>query len=96
MKTTEEQELELATEFVLANPRAQEFVWWVLAQCGVYNAKPIVNGETGIDIGRRLIGLTIINQINSINPVAYAQMMIDAHGRAETRKIIEDAQTTDE
>ncbi len=85
-KTREEQELDLSTEFVLSEPRAREFLWWVLSQCNVYGAPHVVNGETGIHIGRRIIGVTIIDQLNQINPTAYAQMMIEAHNRAEKRQ----------
>jgi hypothetical protein len=85
-KSREEIELELSTEFVLAEPRAREFLWWILAQCNVYGAPHTINGETGIHAGRRVVGVTIINQINSVSPTAYAQMMIEAHNRAESRK----------
>lgn len=84
-KTRDETELELSTQFVLEHPRAREFIWWIIAQCGVYSAAPVVNGETGISIGRRVIGVTIINQLNSVEPTAYAQMMIEAHNRSEKR-----------
>jgi hypothetical protein len=82
-KTREQQDLELATEFVLAEPRAREFLWWIIGKCGVYHAPHAVNGETGIHIGRRIVGVTIIDQLNSIDPTAYARMMIEAHNRAE-------------
>lgn len=95
-KTREETELELSTQFVLAEPRAREFIWWILAQCGVYSAQPITNGETGVHLGRRIIGLTIINQINSVDPIAYAQMMIEAHNRADKRQREEDVRPVEE
>jgi hypothetical protein len=86
MSGPQDEELQRATQFVLESPEARSFLWWVLAQCGVYNASSAVNGETGIREGRRLIGLTIINQINTHDPTAYAQMMIEAHKRAEKRR----------
>ena len=95
-KTMQEQALDLATEFVLAEPRARKFLWWVLCQCNVYGAPHVVNGETGIHIGRRIIGVTIIDQLNQIKPTAYAEMMIEAHRRAEKRKREEHAETVDE
>ncbi|WP_276120371.1 hypothetical protein [Pararhizobium qamdonense] len=95
-KTREETELELATQSVLADPRAREFLWWVLSQCGVYNAPHTVNGETGIHIGRRIIGVTIINQINATDPTAYAQMMIEAHNRADKREREENVRPVEE
>ena len=85
-QSKEEQELELSTRFVIEDPRAHEFIWWVLSLCGVYSAPPVVNGETGIHIGRRVIGVSIINQISTVSPTAYAEMMIAAHNRAEARK----------
>lgn len=96
-KTREEQELELATRFVLAEPRAREFLWWIIGKCGVYAAQTVANGETGVFMGRRIIGLTIINQINETDPTAYAQLMIEAHNRAEKRAREEkNAQPADE
>lgn len=85
-RSREEQELELATRFVLDEPRAREFIWWVLEQCAIYHAPVVVNGETGIHIGRRVIGVTIINQLTSLQPDAYATMMVEAHNRAEQRE----------
>ncbi len=96
MTPREEQELDLSTEFVLSEPRAREFLWWVLSQCNVYGAPHVVNGETGIHIGRRIIGVTIINQLNQINPTAYPEMMIEAHNRAEKRKREENVATPDD
>lgn len=95
-KTIEEMDLELATRFVIENPRAKEFIWWVLGLCNIYGAPHTVNGETGIHIGRRIIGVSIIDQISSIDPTAYARMMIEAHNRAETRKGNENAESTEE
>lgn len=95
-KTREEIELDLSTEFVLSEPRAREFLWWVLSQCNVYGAPHVVNGETGIHIGRRIIGVTIIDQLNQINPTAYAEMMIEAHNRADKRKREENVSTPDD
>jgi hypothetical protein len=92
----DQQELDLATEFVLSEPRAREFIWWVLAKCGVYNAPHAVNGETGIHIGRRIVGVTIIDQINEVKPTAYAEMMIEAHNRAEKREREEHVPTPDD
>lgn len=85
-KTRAQQELELATQFVLSEPRAREFIWWILEQCAIYSAPPVVNGETGIHIGRRVIGVSVINQLTSVEPGAYAQLMVEAHNRAEKRK----------
>lgn len=84
-KTRKEKELDLSTEFVLSEPRAHEFLWWVLEQCAVYNAPSVVNGETGIHIGRRIIGVSIINRINGVRPTGYAQMMIENHNREDRR-----------
>jgi len=84
-KSREQQELDLATQFVLSEPRAREFVWWILEKCAIYSAPPVVNGETGIHIGRRVIGVSVINQLTSVEPGAYAQMMVEAHNRAERR-----------
>lgn len=96
-KSRDEQELDLSTQFVLAEPRAREFIWWVLEQCGLYHAPAVVNGETGIHIGRRVIGVTIINQLTSVEPDAYAKMMVEAHNRADRRERDEkNAQPVDE
>lgn len=95
-KSREEQELELATQFVLAEPRAREFIWWVLEQCAIYHAPHVVNGETGIHIGRRLIGVTVINQLTSIEPGAYAQMMVEAYNRADRREREENAKAAEQ
>lgn len=84
--TDEEIEIERATRFVIDNPRAREFVWWVLEQCSLYSAHPVVNGETGIREGRRLIGTTIINRLSQVDPTAYPKMMLQALERAEIRK----------
>jgi hypothetical protein len=95
-KSRREEELELATQFVLAEPRAREFIWWVLEQCAIYSAPSVVNGETGIHIGRRVIGVSIINQLTTTDPTAYAAMMVEAHNRAERRKREENATSVDE
>lgn len=92
----EEEELELAVRSVLASPRATEFVWWILEQCGVYSAPHVVNGETGIHIGRRIVGVSIINKISEIDPKAYPRMMLEALDRAEMRKRIENEKPSDE
>lgn len=71
-----ERDLDDATEFVLNNKQANVFLWWVLNQCGIYTVTGAGNSMTYFNEGKRNVGLAIINRICSVEPEAYARLML--------------------
>ena len=76
VKRNEEVELE-DTKFILGTPQGRRFVWRYLGLCGVYKLSYSgeATHETAFKEGARLVGTTLLNDINSARPEAYFQMI---------------------
>lgn len=77
------EDLKKATEFVLSDARSRLFVWWVLERAGLYQTPFTGNSETYHRIGRQDMGREILRQIEAVDPVAYPNMMLEMHRRAQ-------------
>lgn len=87
-------DLDDATRFVLSNPRARRFLWWVLEQCGLFRASFSGNSSTFFAEGERNIGLKIISQLDGVNPTAFPKLMFDMAADEEARRASGKEETT--
>ena len=72
------EELEKSFREVLFSPSGKRVLFWMLAQCNVYNdAYAGIDAATNYELGRRSIGLMLIKQIEAIDPRLYPQLLLD-------------------
>lgn len=64
-------------KFILGTAQGRRFVWRYLGLCGVYRISHSGESthETAFKEGARLVGTTLLNDINSARPEAYFQMI---------------------
>ncbi len=78
-------DLDDATRFVLSDPRARRFLWWVLENCHLFQSSMTGNSFAFHLEGERNIGLKIIAQIDSVNPIAFPKLMLDMKADEEAK-----------
>lgn len=86
VKGTEKQEKEKLAErmkhlddirWVLSNAKGRRFIWWLICLCGSFRIDLFVakdSSQTAFNLGRRDIGLRILEDVQSSNPKSYSQM----------------------
>jgi len=64
-------------KYIMDTPQGRRFVWRYLGLCGVYRLSfsGEASHETAFKEGARLIGTTLLNDINTASPEAYFKMI---------------------
>ena len=65
-------------KFILQTVQGRRFIWRYLGLCGVFKSSFTGNSETFLNEGKRLVGLTLLNDINEADPDSYTRMMKEA------------------
>jgi len=63
---------------ILSEDFGRRFIWRYLELCGVFKSSFTGNSETFFNEGKRVVGLTMIKDINDANPEAYLQMVYES------------------
>jgi hypothetical protein len=73
---------------VLATLAGRRVLWWLLEQCHLYHQSwsPGQADRTAFLEGERSIGLRLLDQIERVGPLRYAQMREEALERARQRE----------
>ena len=63
-------------------------LWKIIGECGVYEETFKGNSHDIYEKGRRSIGIWLIEEVGKANPLAYANMLLDA-AKEQQRKTLE-------
>lgn len=62
---------------VMKTNQGQNFVWWVLSQCGIYDTNfSDEDRKTNFLLGKRDIGLGILGLMTDADPTMYANLQL--------------------
>lgn len=71
---------------LLSTYAGRNFVWRILAECGIYQSSFTGTAETTFfKEGKRQIGIWLLSEIHSADPTAYARMQTEAIERGERK-----------
>jgi len=59
---------------VLATYSGRAVLWRIVSECGVYSVSTACDNSVFLNEGKRFMGIWLLNEINRINPGAYAVM----------------------
>lgn len=64
-------------KFLMNTPQGRRFIWRYLETCGVFTSSFTgeTSHETAFKEGMRLVGLTLLSDVNKAGPQAYFQMI---------------------
>lgn len=77
-KVKQREDIDVADmKFIMGTPQGRRFMWRYLELCGVYTSsfQGESTHETAFKEGTRLVGLTLLNDVNLAGPQAYFQMI---------------------
>lgn len=96
-KLSKDQELvrdrvELDLEAVLSLPQGRRVLMMILERCGIYrNAYTGERAATDFRLGEQNVGLWLIAQIEAVNPMGYATLLMEqAKQREDTSNAVVD------
>lgn len=76
---------------VLSNPGGRRVLIWLLTLAGVYSPSFAASTErTAFNEGQRAIGLAVINQLQAVDPMAYANLLRDSVAHAQAKRVNEE------
>lgn len=70
--------------FVLRNSQSRRFLWWIIGQCGIYDAT--VGNEV------RNLGIKIVSHVEKTNPMAYAAFFYEMTKEEIDHRMLMEAQ----
>lgn len=76
---------------ILATPEGRRVFVWLLALTGIYT--PSFAGSidrTAYNEGQRGVGLTVINQLQAVDPMAYANLLRDSVAYEQNKRVNEE------
>lgn len=78
---------------VLATPEGRRVMVWTLALTGVYTPSFAATAErTAYNEGQRAVGLAVINQLQAVDPMAYANLLRDSVTYEQSKRVQEEKQ----
>lgn len=64
--------------FILKHPQGRRTIWKMMERCGMFHLIFNTNAKfTDFYLGRRSIGLELLNEVNEVDAGAYAQMQAE-------------------
>lgn len=67
-------------KFLLATAQFRRFVWRYLGFCRVFHQVFTGNSETFFNDGKRVVGLKLLDEVTTVSPDAYMQMLKENKG----------------
>lgn len=81
---------------LLAQPAFRRRVWWLLEQLGVYEAnEEQTEHARGRKEGKRQVGLMLIDKLQSADPLAYVNLILEQAQAKQKQAALPDPELTD-